>query len=193
MTAEAYPLAWPAGESRTGHPGSAQFGRGMTQSKCIKTLFSELRKLGASHVVLSTNMIPRKDKKGYLMQAQPQDRGAAVYFMLKGTSTSIACDRWNKVHHNIRAIAVMIESIRRVERCGTSGMVDAMFRGFQQLPERTGPTCWDVLGLQASSTIDVIKLRFSRLAKIAHPDKGGSDKRFDELVKARDEALQLAG
>lgn len=47
-----------------------------------------------------------------------------------------------------------------------------------------------VLNLQGAATRELVQDRFLELAKVRHPDKGGSHAGFIELVAARDAALE---
>lgn len=47
----------------------------------------------------------------------------------------IACDAFEQVRHNLYAIVGTIQSIRKIERCGTSALLERAFKGFSALPE----------------------------------------------------------
>jgi len=47
----------------------------------------------------------------------------------------IACDAFEEVRHNLYAIVGTIQSIRKIERCGTSALLERAFKGFSALPE----------------------------------------------------------
>lgn len=47
----------------------------------------------------------------------------------------IACDRFKEVRLNLAAIGMTIRSIRQIERCGTSSLLERAFKGFAMLPE----------------------------------------------------------
>ena len=55
----------------------------------------------------------------------------------------LACDRWDRPEHNLRAIAKHVEAIRGQERWGVGSVAQA-FRGYQALPSRaTGKPWWE--------------------------------------------------
>lgn len=49
----------------------------------------------------------------------------------------LACDLFNEVRLNMHAIALTVEAMRQIERCGASSMLERAFRGFMAaLPAR---------------------------------------------------------
>lgn len=128
----AYPLAWPDGWPR--HKGYRERwpsqGRVTTLSAALKECQDELRRLGASNVVLSSNVT--------LGAENPSDPGVVAYCTYDGLQVAIPCDRWNTVAGNLRAIAKTIEAMRGMERWGAKHMIRAMFTGFTRSPQARG-------------------------------------------------------
>lgn len=112
---EAYPLAWPQGWPRTRHPQSARFDASFTAAR--DGLFREIKLLGGTYVVLSSNLSLRRDGIPLAGQRQPTDKGVAVYFMRRGKQMAFSCDRWDKIEDNTRAVAKTIEAVRPSDRC----------------------------------------------------------------------------
>ena len=75
---EAHPLAWPEGRPRTKRPQRSRFDVGFANAR--DELFDEIRRLGGSVPVLSTNVELRRDGLPYASRPEPDDSGAAVYF-----------------------------------------------------------------------------------------------------------------
>lgn len=199
MSETAYPLQWPVAWKRTPRQ-SRSIGRfenrwnatTWTIDRARRELAAELERLGAEDPILSTNLRLRLDGQPQSNQAQPSDTGVAVYFTLRGRRTVLACDRWIKVEHNIRAIALHVEAIRGMARWGV-GNVEQAFTGYAALPERASDPSWRAT-LQFDSdvplTVDLVESRFRSLAKTLHPDvPGGSQKLFEELLLARELAF----
>ena len=67
-----------------------------------------------------------------------------------------------------------------------------MFKGFKALPQRTGPSHLDVLGIPNGSNEQQIMDAWKRKAQLLHPDKGGSNKAMIQLNEAKDLALSTA-
>src|SRR4051812_28328835 len=100
---EAYPLCWPEGQKRT--PVNAMrrnwnFYKG-TLDKHRRNLLDELRKLGASDVIISTNMKLRSDGQISASQSESMDCAVAVYFTWKDRLMCFACDQFTSVRENI--------------------------------------------------------------------------------------------
>ena len=191
-----YPLHWPEGWPRckvSWERRRAPFGAGRTLAQARDELFRQLRLLGVDQrtVIISTNVQLRRDGLPYSGQAQPQDRGVAVYFKLLGADRVLASDRWDKVETNLIAIARHIDAIRAQERLGV-GTVEQAFRGYTALPE--GNPWWKVLGLSSqSASIADIEDAYIRGAQVCHPDKGGTGDAMAALNAARAEGRRARG
>lgn len=197
-----YPLSWPTGWKRTS-PASrriALFGRGLrvetpsgsrpgprrplTVAEATARLSGEIERLGGKDPLLSTNMQVRLDGLPRSGQPEPSDPGAAVYFSLHGKPRCLACDRWHRVADNIAAIAAHVYSIRAVDRYGV-GTMDQAFAGYAQLPPAS--VDWPaVLGVSRNATLADVEAAFLRLARVLHPDAGGSSNDMARLNSARD-------
>ncbi len=179
---EAYPLQWPAGRPRS---RTVQESRFKTQFwPAVQFVLNEIRRLGASNSVISTNIELRQDGLPYANRRAPDDKGVAVYFTYRGKSMCFACDKWDKVGDNIYAVGKTIEALRGIERWGTGEMVEQAFHGFVALPSAKTP--WEVLGLQPGATESEIDAAWRSLARVMHPDKaGGSQLAMQDLNEAR--------
>lgn len=197
---EAYPLSWPAGRPRTTDPQFSRFGRrswnagsyghnSLTNGRARDAIVAELDSLGATNVIISTNMPVRNDGVFYASAKEPDDSGVAVYFQLKGKSMVFACDQWRTVKENAWAIAKTIEAIRGIERWGSGDMLERAFTGFQALPVPETKKHWtEVLGVPSDATCAQIEAARDRLALKHHPDRGGSHDKMAEINRAYDEA-----
>lgn len=181
----AYPLAWPAHKPRTAYPSASSFGaRSVETARAI--MQHELKLLGATGLILSTNIRLRNDGLPYSTQTPPQDKGVAIYFKWNGQDMCFSCDRWNKIQDNIYAIAMTIEALRGIKRWGSGDMLKQAFSGFVALPAPAAArTPEDVLGVRQGATHDEIEAAFRKKAFEAHPDHGGTTEAMDELKQAR--------
>lgn len=186
-----YPLRWPFGRPRQA-PDARRSGQfKVTLARARDALLSELRKLGAKDVVITSDLPVRRDGLFHAGSAPPRDPGVAVYFEWKGRQYVFACDTFTSFLQNLRAVGKTVESIRAIERYGATEMMEQAFTGFAALPEagRSKPW-WEVLGLTPAASRDQIAAAHRELALIHHPDKaGGSFDRMAEINVARDEAL----
>lgn len=188
---EAFPLQWPPSWPRTKyterHPNMV---RNFTRNR--DEVVKQLDMLGASSIVMSTNMQLRKDGLPYSGQKQPEDTGVAVYFSLNGEQQCVPCDKWDTVDQNLRAIALTIEALRGIERWGAKEMVNAAFRGFKALPqpiitpEPTRPhrDWWIVLGVYSDAKVEQVRSAYREALKLHHPDVGGNLPDFKEVQQA---------
>lgn len=201
---DAYPLQWPHGWPRT-PAGSRERGSfEATADKVRKELLKEIDQivlgtrarthtLNQGQVVISTNCPLRRD--GYpRADVRPEDPGVAVYFTRKGKQMCFACDKFDAVWKNLRAIQRTIEALRGIERWGSSQMLDRAFTGFAALPPKSGKDCWEMLEIPQMyvpmATEEDVLTAYRLKAKEAHPDvDGGSEEAFVELSQAKDIAL----
>ena len=184
---EAYPLQWPQGWERSKFTQRSRFDdHSLAYTRDI--LMDELRRLGATQVVISTNIALRRDGLPYSGRRQPDDKGVAVYFQLQGESQCMPCDKWSRIECNIWAIAKCIEALRGLERWGAKNMVRASFQGFKALPEHASQPKVDYF--QGCDTRETVKNRFNNLSKQYHPDTGGDQDKFIDMMKAYELKVQ---
>lgn len=196
----AYPLEWPDGWPRTPYHKRKEGTRFRTTfSKAREDLFTELRRLGAQNVTLSTNLPLRADGMPYADAARRRidDSGVAVYFTLRGKPLVMARDGYTVIHYNLRSVGLAIEHLRGLERHGGATMMDRAFSGFMALPGPSdGEKTWrEVFGYSEGMTPDLASLdgRFRALAKERHPDGGGNSEAYLELTVARAAAIKEVG
>jgi hypothetical protein len=190
---DAWPLHWPDGWPRTKVPQKSRFEVSFTEAR--DGLMEEIKRLGGRLPVLSTNVELRGDGLPYANQRAPKDRGVAVYFQYKQQQRVFACDRWDSVKDNMRALQKTIEAIRGIERWGASDMLDRAFSGFVALPAPSHGSNrhWRaVLDIEDMDPIYEVNIHdaYRRLARSVHPDRGGSDEAMAELNVARDQGLK---
>lgn len=189
---DAYPLQWPGAWPRTEKPQRAAFKTPLAAAR--DELRIELRRLGATDVVISTNIIVNLDGTYRSKQRVPEDRGVAVYFKLNGEDQCFPCDRWNQVEYNLHAVALSIAALRGLERWGAKEMVAAAFRGFKALPANaivtpyTAKPWHEVLEVSPAASPETIKAAYRSMLLKHHPDHGGDVADFHAVQRAYQEA-----
>lgn len=192
---EAYPLQWPAAWPRAKEIKSAQFKVGMGEA--VSHLYDELDRLGATDIIVSSNMRVRLDGRPLAKQVRMEDEGVAVYFKYNGAQQCIPCDKWATVKDNVRAIGLTVEALRGLERWGAKEMVNAAFQGFKALPsaiivgDGTARAWWEVLDIPQDSDLAAASRAYKEQLQTKHPDKGGTDREFIELKNAWEQAKEV--
>jgi hypothetical protein len=182
-----YPLAWPAGRPRAGVRARSQFK--VSQPAAVQDLAYEVDRLGGSQMVITTNVELRKDGMPRADRGTPSDPGVAVYFFYKKKSMCFACDRWDKIGDNIRAIGQTVAALRGIERWGTGSMIEQAMQGFTALPAPEQP--WQVLEVAHDANKETIERAYKRLAARWHPDRpDGDEHRMSRINSARDQMLE---
>lgn len=186
--AEAYPLYWPEGWPRTARPRPAAFKIGKEAFARVRdSVMSNVRPMGGRSAVLSTNVPLRLDGLPYAGIAEPRDSGVAVYWYDEHVQQQrcMACDKWDRVVHNLRAVELSLEALRGLARWGSTEIVERAFRGFSALPP-SGADWRAVLGFwgKANPSLDEVKLRYRERAREAHPDHGGNPHEMQRLNAA---------
>lgn len=195
-TPQAYPLTWPAHRPRTKvrtHGGFKERPEGgpvrnVSIAVAIERLTDEVRKLGGTNAVLSTNLERRLDGVLRTPFREPPDPGAAIYFAVGRDPYALACDRYTSTAQNIAALAAHIEATRAIARHGVASAVETL-QAFKALPPPEPPPkpWWIVLGVSEAADPDLIDAAYRVAAK-----KVGSDPRaLTELNLARDRARQI--
>ena len=130
---ETYPLTWKSEKPRTlaNKRKRSQFTVNFAKSR--DELLTELSRMGASNIIISSNAPTRRDGLPYANFSEPDDPGVAVYFRVFNQEYSLTCDRWDRVKDNLRAIGKHIEALRGIERWGVSS-VEEIFAPYL-LPE----------------------------------------------------------
>lgn len=190
---EAYPLHWPTGYPRTKNPERNRHFKQTYIGATRDAVLAELKRLGATEVIISSNIPLRADgiPLADFARRNIPDKGVAVYFDYNKQSTVLCFDAWDRWEDNFHAIAKTIEAIRGMERWGVSEMINRAFTGFKALPEKaTGRPWWEVLDTIPNAHIDIIKGQYKGMAKRLHPDAPtGNKDAFIELNIAYQQAL----
>lgn len=220
---KAYPLQWPAGWKRTEASARkrAQFGKSVhvasstpggsgwnrkgeiSVADAISRILDELRRMGIidEGAVISTNLRTRLDGLPRSDQKMPEDPGAAVYWEDNTVDgwprRCMAIDLYDRVEHNLAAIAATLDAMRAIERHGGAAILDRAFTGFTALPAPvSGQKPWrDVLGVEPDETLPrAIEEAYKRKRFAAHPDReGGSHEAFLAVQAAYEQAARELG
>lgn len=189
---EAFPLLWPEGQRRTVARKVSPFEVGFSTAR--DHLLRELSKLGARDVVISSNVPLRRDGLPLADAREPSDPGVAVYFDRRVGETwspfVIACDAYNRVKANLRAVGLTVEALRSIARHGATQMLEQAFTGFAALPPATpaDPPWWVVLGVSKDAAEEPVREAYRRLALEHHPDRGGDSARMAQVNRAYEAA-----
>lgn len=203
-----YPLAWPVGWKRTPYhqrqaprfqrheqrsDGERAWTdkRALTFTEACDRLEAEVDRLGATRPMISSNVEIGVMGKPLASSGgkRHDDPGVALYFTLKGQARCLACDAYTSVAGNIAAIAAHIDALRRIERYGV-GTLDQAFAGYAPRLQSSSEEWWIVFGLSRSASRAAVDEAFTRLARTAHPDAGGSHNEMARLTAAREAAYR---
>jgi hypothetical protein len=151
----------------------------------LDLLDRELRHLGASNIMIGCGLreqdirIDGWPRSGVREPAHP---GVEVSFDTQHGRLVYAtdvCERWE---HNVRAIALGLEALRAVDRHGITRRGE-QYAGFKALPPGSGPN--------AQRGLELIERHGGVPAALhaTHPDHGGSDRDFRDVIAAREANL----
>ena len=191
---DAFPLAWPLGWKRSAAGVRKPAPYKVTMAQARDELLRSLRLLGARDIVISSEVPVRRDGIPYSNYLEPEDPGVAVYWQRRNMPCVMACDQWRKVHANVRALGLAIDGLRAIDRSGASQILERAFQGFTALPADAGadgtPHWREVFRLdQQVVTRDQVEDIYRALARVRHPDAGGTNEQMIELNRAREQAL----
>jgi hypothetical protein len=129
--------------------------------------------------------------------ARPDFQGVILSFKSKFGYLKYLTDEFDDWQDNIRAIALGLEALRKVDRYGITSKGE-QYTGWKALPSGEGEV-YDrdtaaafiakYSGLHESDIItkcDAFKVAYRNAALKLHPDKGGDPALFNQLQKAKD-------
>ena len=167
-----------------------------TQSATLQVLRRELAQLGAKDVLLQI-AIPREAFRldGFPRStAKPAHPGLILTLDSKFGPLSYPCDTFTRWEDNLRAIALALEALRKVDRYGVTKRGE-QYRGFLAIEGATPlPAGFSSDGEARDFLMSVVPGGFTlqppsrelvRVAKRAtHPDLGGDGEAFQRVVLA---------
>ncbi len=184
-----YPVNWPSGFPRILSRKRSPF-KSRPFRDARRLLADELRRLGASEAILSTNLPIRTDEEPIEGRSAPSDPGVAVHFVFEGQKRALACDKWETTAQNVVALTETIDRMRALERYGASDILRRAFTGLTALP--APEAWWDVLGVSPKLPLKQAEDAYRHMMKTAHPDMGGSEYKASKLNWAIGEARRTA-
>lgn len=167
--------------------------------RTLKLLEKELDNIDARKVVIQIDVPEsqiRNDGLPY-SKARPEFQGVILCFESRHGPLRYLTDMFNDWQENIRAIALALESLRKVDRYGITKRGE-QYKGWKQLPAGDGEV-YDVhtaaafmakhssfKPLQIITVEGVRKHAYREAAIKLHPDKGGNKELFNLLQKAKE-------
>ena len=195
----------PQARARTGGKGTEMSPFRASWSQTESVLERELRFLRATNIVLMIDVDERDLRLDGKLRAnaRPFSSATAIQFDTRKGPLLIGCGRYRHWQDNVRAIALGLEALRKVERYGIV-QANEQYEGWRALPEGDAwdrkitdiDRAWAVIAMLAA--IDEAEARLDgrfvyRLAvKKAHPDSGGDAASFRAVQEAA-KLLGLAG
>lgn len=192
------PAIWPSGQRTPAHERrSAIFRAKWTQT--IKELERELGQLGAlDPIVVEAGFKEAEIRVDGLPRAgaRPADPAIVLSFESKFGPLRYGCDAFTWYEANLRAIALALEALRKVDRYGVTKRGE-QYKGWLALPEYTlshkeaEQFIWDNAPIQLPGvTGDRSRdwpLLYRRAAKALHPDnpETGDRELWEELQRAK--------
>jgi len=201
-------IDWPEGYDRTEpddrepYPGDIS----LDHAEAFRSIPEELEQWGATldrvefaaTAYANDPNIPHKS-------ADPDDPGVAVYFRRVDEHAdrgyALACDQWNSLRDNARAISLYVRRKRLAERCevataesefetaalppGDGSEGDDVIVAGSPEPELDEERAAALLGIAPDAPDRVVETAFQEALKDGHPDQGG-DASVQRLKEARE-------
>ncbi len=156
----------------------------------LDLLEKELAMLNAKSVVLEMSVTEREIRNDGMVRADARPSSPAVVLRFTGKHgpMTMPCDRFTDWQANVRAIALSLEALRKVDRYGVT-QTGEQYRGWKALPDTLPPDDVDAaarfVGSMAMVLPTVVKndpaafqIAYRAAAKTAHPDAGGNHETF---------------
>lgn len=185
--------AWPTTRTvnRKKSPFQASWG------KTLGMLENELGHLQASGVVIQAYVDASKIRNDGMLyaSAKPSQPGVILSFNSKHGPLLYPCDTFDDWQANVRAIALSLEALRKVDRYGVTKRAE-QYKGFEKLE---GPSPADQMNHAAKVLCnaagyaavkpehlngDFLEQVYRKAATATHPDHGGTDEKFKAVESA---------
>lgn len=189
-----YPLSWPPTKPRTpAHQREKGHYSLRTMTQAMGTVEVEVQRWQKrdrpERIIdweITTNHVGRS--------RDPEDPGAALWFTLGGKAITgpaslmvLACDRFQELPQNVRALSLTMERLRLVADVGAYSLVAAV-EGARALPPPERPVDWRaVLGLGPGANVEIANAVYRTLVK------GADEARLRELNAAIEVARKELG
>lgn len=187
---------WPGEPTRN----RARSNFASTLGSTMDTLRRELRELGAKNARLQIAIPPEAFRlDGYpRATAKPEHPGIILTLDSKHGALSYPCDTFTTWQDNLRAIALALEALRKVDRYGVTKRGE-QYRGFLEIEATAMPAGFRSVDdaiefLRATADVDLgpvtaksklLGLTVRKAKRVTHPDTlGGSDDAFHRVTAA---------
>jgi hypothetical protein len=176
-------------------------------SDTLNLLDREIWHLGARSWILQVDVSDRwiRNDGGLYATARPNSPAVRVVFDSRHGTLTYSCDRFWDWRDNVRAVALSLEALRKVDRYGVADSGE-QYRGWAELPSRPHQMTREqaaefiahlagFTGVPAGILVerDVLQRFYRDAAKKAHPDVTGDDgDTMARLNAARDTILNGA-
>jgi hypothetical protein len=174
------PITQPITGDRLGYPFTAPL------SSTVGTLAHELEQLNAHRIVIELDVDDRHIRQDGLPRAdaRPSSPAVAVSFDSPYGPLRYATAEFATWQQNLRAIALALEALRKVDRYGVSKRGE-QYRGWRELETGTDPADAIQTRDQAKKLLDSYGGPVEAL-KATHPDHGGDATEFRKVQRARE-------
>lgn len=191
--------AWP-GEMTAGHQRKASPFKA-TYNSTLDLLEFELEKLGARNIVIQCQCDRAQIRNDGWLKSGTSLAGPAIIVSFTdavGDEYAYPCDTFTSFQDNLRAIALALEALRKVDRYGVTRKGE-QYQGFKALPPGPQPAqkmLPDEAAVFLASKVpgfdvrvlatdpEIFELAFKFAQKKVHPDAGGSHDDFVKLQEA---------
>jgi hypothetical protein len=190
---------WPGEPTPPGQRKSTPFKASYTDT--LDLLESELKQLHAKNVVIECQVTREQIRNDGWLKSNSAVAGPAVIltFTRNQETYRYPCDTFKSMHANVRAIALALEALRKIDRYGVTSSGE-QYQGFKQLPSGAPPAAAKMTPREAAKFIcdifpgiseDVIlsarswaETAVREAQRQLHPDAGGAHDDFVRLQEA---------
>ena len=189
---ESFPRTPP--EDRESYPGNFR----VQTRRAFQNILSELQTWeGVTDVQLESGADHLKQNPNlpYANATRPDDPGVVAYFTKDGEQMAAACDRWDNLRDNAQDLYKYLHETRMQEQRGTV-TAESEYQKLR-LPSAddvvaTEPSPYAVLDVDPDASSEEIRDAYRERVKVAHPDRGGSEREFQRVQTAY-QALSSGG
>jgi len=169
-------------------------------TKTVKELARELDAIGAKNVVILADCDESEIRRDGMIRSDARLRGPGIVVCMdsKYGALKYPCDKFTQWESNLRAIALSMEALRKVDRYGVTKRGE-QYTGWKQLPSSATPAeewasveqafrflCVTGDVVASAFTPPFLQVAYRAAARKAHPDAGGSTELMSKVNRAND-------
>jgi len=144
----------------------------------------------------------QREQEEYVGGWLKRGEGVTVQYLRKGEMQTVFCNHYEDYAKNIRSIFLFMDRVRIAEKSGisyqglssTKDLVKSTATDTKSEEQEGIDDAYDVLGVKADDTTEMVKKAYTMKVNFYHPDRpGGNDEKFKRVTRAYETIMKSRG